>query len=104
MDFWDSHEKIRELRKGSYGSAVLFRNKRSGREFVVKEVDVSRLNRKDAREAEQEAKVDPSHKATYYLESMWQPSTIFGKSVPVSTKPIEALNLQNLLSDYHFVA
>ena len=57
MDFWESHEKIRELGKGSYGSAVLIKSKSSGQQYVVKEVDISRMNRKHAKEAEQEAKV-----------------------------------------------
>jgi hypothetical protein len=68
MDFWESHERIRELGKGSYGLAVLVRSKSSGREYVLKEVDISRMTRKDAAEAEQEAKVvPPFHHATMQL-------------------------------------
>lgn len=57
MDFWEAYDRIQELGKGSYGSAVLVRCKDGGRKLVVKEVDISRMNRKDARKAEQEAKV-----------------------------------------------
>lgn len=57
MNFWRDHERVKLLGKGSYGSAVLFKSKRTAARYVVKEVDLSTLNQADARVAEQEAKI-----------------------------------------------
>jgi NIMA (never in mitosis gene a)-related kinase len=68
-DFWDAHVRVKELGKGSYGSAVLYKSKKSGRDYVVKEVDVSRMSSKDAQAAEQEAKVLILSSQTHCLQS-----------------------------------
>lgn len=71
-DFWTSHIRLKELGKGSYGSALLYRCKSSGKDYVVKEVDISRMSRKDAAIAEQEAKV-PSTAHFLLLLHRWLP-------------------------------
>jgi serine/threonine protein kinase len=57
MDFWRDHQKVRLLGSGSYGSAVLYVNRSTAAHYVVKEVDISVMDRCSAKIAEQEAKI-----------------------------------------------
>ncbi|KAK9809093.1 hypothetical protein WJX72_009300 [[Myrmecia] bisecta] len=53
----DKYIKGKLLGKGSYGAAFLVSSKLDGKKYVIKEIDVSRLPRKEREAAEQEAKV-----------------------------------------------
>ena len=49
--------KAQLLGKGSFGAAFLATSKRDGKKYVLKEIDISRMQRKEREAAEQEAKV-----------------------------------------------
>ena len=59
----DRYIKGQMLGKGSFGAAYLVTCKADGQKFVLKEIDVSRMQRSEREAAEQEAKVwlDLSH-------------------------------------------
>ena len=52
--------KAQLLGKGSFGAAFLATSKRDGKKYVLKEIDISRMQKKEREAAEQEAKV-PFH-------------------------------------------
>eukprot|EP00439_Symbiodinium_sp_Y106_P084102 s2122_g24.t3 len=53
----ERYERLRELGRGSYGCAVLVRERRNRRQRVIKEIDLSRMPLSAQREAKNEADV-----------------------------------------------
>ncbi len=53
----DRYIKGQLLGKGSFGAAYLVTCKADGQKYVLKEIDVSRMQRSEREAAEQEAKV-----------------------------------------------
>jgi NIMA (never in mitosis gene a)-related kinase len=53
----ENFNKLKLLGKGGFGSAFLCVNKLDGKNYVIKEVDVSRMSKPEREAAEQEAKV-----------------------------------------------
>jgi NIMA (never in mitosis gene a)-related kinase len=53
----DNYSKGKLLGKGSFGSAWLCTSKLDAKNYVIKEVDISRMPRAEREAAEQEAKV-----------------------------------------------
>ena len=53
----DNYVKGVLLGRGSFGSAFLATSKKDGKKYVIKEIDVSRMQKKEREAAEQEAKV-----------------------------------------------
>ncbi len=53
----DKFVRGKVLGKGSFGSAILVTNKVDGKNYVIKEVDMSRMPKAERDAAEQEAKV-----------------------------------------------
>lgn len=56
----ENYVKAQLLGKGSFGAAFLATSKRDGKKYVLKEIDISRMQKKEREAAEQEAKV-PLH-------------------------------------------
>jgi NIMA (never in mitosis gene a)-related kinase 1/4/5 len=61
------YERGRILGKGSFGNAVLVKDKSNGKQYVVKEVPVARLTPAERESAHQEAEV-------------WQRSSVYVSS------------------------
>ena len=62
----DRYTKGQMLGKGSFGAAYLVTCKADGQKYVLKEIDVSRMQRTEREAAEQEAKVSfLSHSRPY---------------------------------------
>jgi serine/threonine protein kinase len=55
----DRYIKGQMLGKGSFGAAYLVTCKADGQKYVLKEIDISRMQRSEREGAEQEAKVSP---------------------------------------------
>lgn len=55
----DRYVKGQMLGKGSFGAAYLVTCKADGQKYVLKEIDISRMQRLEREGAEQEAKVWP---------------------------------------------
>eukprot|EP00891_Asterochloris_glomerata_P000338 jgi/Astpho2/338/e_gw1.00010.181.1_t len=53
----ENYVKAQLLGKGSFGAAFLATSKRDGKKYVLKEIDISRMQKKEREAAEQEAKV-----------------------------------------------
>ncbi len=53
----DKYVRGKVLGKGSFGSAILVTNKLDNKNYVVKEIDISRMPKGEREGAEQEAKV-----------------------------------------------
>lgn len=53
----DKYVRGKVLGKGSFGCAVLVTSKVDGKNYVIKEVDISRMPKSEREAAEQEAKV-----------------------------------------------
>jgi NIMA (never in mitosis gene a)-related kinase len=53
----EKYTKGKLLGKGSYGSAVLYTSKETGKNYVIKEIDISRMPKAERDSSEQEAKV-----------------------------------------------
>ena len=51
----DDFERIRELGKGSFGSAILVRRRSDNKQLVIKEVILSSLSQKEIEDARKEA-------------------------------------------------
>lgn len=57
MSGYDKYIRGKVLGKGSFGQAVLVTNKSDGRNYVIKEIDISRMPKVEREASEQEAKV-----------------------------------------------
>lgn len=53
----DKYVRGKVLGKGSFGSAILVTNKVDNKNYVIKEIDISRMPKAEREGAEQEAKV-----------------------------------------------
>ena len=75
----NKYEKIRILGEGTYGVASLFRRKRDGKYFVIKEIKISSLSQKDLDDAINEACVLSSLNHPYIIkyEESFQENTFF---------------------------
>ena len=60
----DRYTKGQMLGKGSFGAAYLVTCKADGQKYVLKEIDISRMQRVEREAAEQEAKVRCTHSKT----------------------------------------
>jgi len=73
-----TYSKIREIGSGSFGKAILVHNV-EGKQFVMKAIDISRLDSRECRDAVNEVKVLASMKHPYviaYRESFMEGNTI----------------------------
>lgn len=61
----DRYVKGQLLGKGSFGAAYLVTCKADGQKYVLKEIDISRMQRSEREAAEQEAKVSYPIKLTW---------------------------------------
>lgn len=53
----ENYSKIKKIGEGSFGQALLVKRKKDGRQFVIKEINVSKMDRKGREEARREVKV-----------------------------------------------
>ncbi|XP_062857952.1 serine/threonine-protein kinase Nek1 isoform X2 [Trichomycterus rosablanca] len=53
----DKYEKVRKIGEGSFGKAILVRSKEDGRQYVIKEIGISRMSNKERRESRKEVAV-----------------------------------------------
>ncbi|XP_077863013.1 serine/threonine-protein kinase Nek5-like, partial [Saccoglossus kowalevskii] len=53
----DQFEKIKKIGEGSFGKALLVKSKATGEYRVVKEIGISKMNRKEREESKKEVKV-----------------------------------------------
>ena len=71
--------KAQLLGKGSFGAAFLATSKRDGKKYVLKEIDISRMQKKEREAAEQEAKVPfqmcMCHTKCCAMQTSWQMSS-----------------------------
>ena len=63
----DKFVRLKVLGKGSFGSAILVQRKPDSKNFVIKEIDVSRMPKQERETAEQEAKVGMSLTASTHM-------------------------------------
>ena len=68
----DRYIKGQLLGKGSFGAAYLVTCKADGQKYVLKEIDISRMQRSEREAAEQEAKVSYSTFAQTVFGGTWQ--------------------------------
>lgn len=54
---WDAFTRGKVLGKGSFGSAILVTRKKDGKQFVIKEIDISRMPPQEKVASKQEAQV-----------------------------------------------
>jgi hypothetical protein len=62
---YDKYVRGKILGKGSFGQAVLVSRRSDGKQFVIKEIDISRMPKAEREQAEQEAKVRAELVGTY---------------------------------------
>lgn len=56
-DVMDRYQKVRVVGKGAFGAAILVNARSSGKQYVIKQVDVSRMKPKEHDEAKKEIKL-----------------------------------------------
>uniref|UniRef100_A0A0G4FQW6 non-specific serine/threonine protein kinase n=1 Tax=Chromera velia CCMP2878 TaxID=1169474 RepID=A0A0G4FQW6_9ALVE len=61
-----NYQKIKEVGAGSFGKAILVKDK-SGKQYIMKVIDISRMNQKEKKEAMQEAKLLATLKHPYIV-------------------------------------
>lgn len=53
----ENYSRIKKIGEGSFGQALLVKRKKDGRQYVIKEINVSKMDRKGREEARKEVKV-----------------------------------------------
>ncbi|XP_068599346.1 LOW QUALITY PROTEIN: serine/threonine-protein kinase Nek1 [Brachionichthys hirsutus] len=53
----DKYEKVKKIGEGSFGKAVLVKSKEDGRQYVIKEISISRMSGKERQESRKEVSV-----------------------------------------------
>ncbi|XP_074651096.1 serine/threonine-protein kinase Nek1-like isoform X2 [Tubulanus polymorphus] len=53
----DKYQKIKKIGEGSFGTAYLVKSKKDGSQYVIKEINISRMQRKEREEARKEVAV-----------------------------------------------
>ncbi|XP_068175055.1 serine/threonine-protein kinase Nek1 isoform X2 [Antennarius striatus] len=53
----DKYEKVKKIGEGSFGKAVLVKSKEDGRQYVIKEISISRMSSKERQESRKEVSV-----------------------------------------------
>lgn len=53
----DQYIRVRKIGEGSFGRALLVRGKKDGRQYVIKEISLSKMDKKGKEESRREVKV-----------------------------------------------
>ncbi len=53
----DGYTRLKKIGEGSFGQALLVKGKKDGRHYVIKEIGVSKMDRRGREEARKEVKV-----------------------------------------------
>uniref|UniRef100_A0A8C4SC18 non-specific serine/threonine protein kinase n=1 Tax=Erpetoichthys calabaricus TaxID=27687 RepID=A0A8C4SC18_ERPCA len=53
----DKYTKVNKIGEGSFGKAVLVRSKKDGKQYVIKEISISRMSNKEREESRREVEV-----------------------------------------------
>ena len=53
----DRYVKIKKIGEGSFGQALLVKGKKDGRQYVIKEIGIAKMDKRGKEEARKEVKV-----------------------------------------------
>uniref|UniRef100_A0A8K9XSD5 non-specific serine/threonine protein kinase n=1 Tax=Oncorhynchus mykiss TaxID=8022 RepID=A0A8K9XSD5_ONCMY len=53
----DNYEKVRKIGEGSFGKAILVKSRDDGKQYVIKEIGISRMSSKERQESRKEVAV-----------------------------------------------
>ncbi|KTF71674.1 hypothetical protein cypCar_00026841 [Cyprinus carpio] len=53
----DKYERLKKIGEGSFGKAILVKSRTDGRQYVIKEIGISRMSNKERQESRKEVAV-----------------------------------------------